>query len=114
MSAKTIEGSFSRWQGLAAAGIIIAAGLLAYSNSFGGPFIFDDTSSIVENSHIRQLWPIWEVFQAEPGWTVAGRSILSLSFALNYQISGPKVWSYHAVKLLDEFQAFGSEAKHVQ
>ncbi len=55
MSAQTIEISFSRWRSLVAAGIIIVAGLLAYHNSFGGPFIFDDDSSIVENSHIRRL-----------------------------------------------------------
>jgi hypothetical protein len=58
MSAKTVGTSFPQWQGLVAAGIIVVAGLLAYHNSFGGPFIFDDTSSIVENSYIRQLWPI--------------------------------------------------------
>ena len=89
----------SRWQSLVAAGMIIIAGLLAYHNSFGGPFIFDGRNSILENPHIRGLWPIWQVFRAEPGSTVAGRPILSLSFALNYQISGLKVWSYHAVNL---------------
>ncbi len=83
--------------------MIIIAGLLAYHNSFGGPFIFDGIPSITENAAIRRLWPIWQVFRAQPGQTVAGRPILSLSLALNYQISGLKVWSYHVVKLLDEF-----------
>ncbi len=97
--ARLAESSFSDWRGFVAGGLIVAAGLLAYCNSFGGPFIFDGKGSIVENSHIRRLWPIWQVFRAEPGSTVAGRPILSLSFALNYQISGLKVWSYHAVNL---------------
>ena len=86
-------------QGLVAVGLIILAGVGSYLNSFQGPFIFDGTASIVENPHIRQLWPIWEVIRAKPGWTVAGRPVLSLSLALNYQISELEVWSYHAVNL---------------
>ena len=33
--------------------LVVAAGLLAYSNSFTGPFIFDDINSIQENQTIR-------------------------------------------------------------
>ena len=83
-------------------------------DSFQGPFVFDDLGSISENPHISRLWPIWEISRAHPVKTVAGRPVLGLSLALNYQISGPKVWSYHVVKRLDEFQASGGEAKHVQ
>ncbi len=90
---------FQRLRILAATGLIVAAGLLAYCNSFSGPFIFDGTDSIVENPSIRRLWPIWEVFSAKPGITVAGRPVLSLSLALNYQISGLEVWSYHLINL---------------
>ena len=92
-------GLSSHWRVLAAAGIIVVAGLLAYHDSFGGPFIFDDVQSILENPHIRQLRPIWEVTRAEPGRTVARRPVLSISLALNYQISELKVWSYHATNL---------------
>ena len=99
MSTKSIESLSSRWPILLAVGIIVIAALGAYHNSFSGPFIFDGKTSISENSHIRRLWPIWHVFRAQPGATVAGRPVLSLSFALNYQISGLKVWSYHAVNL---------------
>jgi hypothetical protein len=35
--------------------LVVAAGLLAYHNSFTGPFIFDDLSSIPENPTIRHL-----------------------------------------------------------
>ncbi len=99
MSSRSIESLFSRRRPLVGAGIIIVAALGAYHNSFSGPFIFDDIASITKNYNIRQLWPIWEVFPAQPGATVAGRPVLSLSFALNYQISGLGVWSYHAVNL---------------
>ena len=99
MASKSVESFFSRWRIVFAVGIIVLAALGAYHNSFSGPFIFDDINSLPENSHIRQLWPIWETVRAGPGTTVAGRPVLSLSFALNYQISGLEVWSYHAVNL---------------
>ena len=92
-------GRFQRLLILAGGAVIIVAGLLAYHNSFSGPFIFDGKTSISENSHIRRLWPIWHVFRAQPGATVSGRPVLSLSLALNYRISGLNVWSYHAVNL---------------
>lgn len=81
---------------LAAIGVIIAVTVLAYSNSFGGPFIFDDCSSIRDNLNIRRAWPVWEVLAAPP----ASRPIVNLSLAINYAISGQKVWSYHAFNLL--------------
>jgi len=95
------EGLRSRWRVFVAAGLIVAAGLLAYCNSFTGPFIFDDLASIRENPDIRGLWPIWSAVggSAKPGATVAGRPVLSFSLALNYQISELEVWSYHAVNL---------------
>ncbi len=93
------EGLSSHWRVVVGAGMIVAAGLLVYCNSFQGPFIYDDKGSIVENPNIRRLWPIWKVAAAEPSDTVAGRPVLSLSLAVNYQISRLEVWSYHAVNL---------------
>ena len=74
MASSSTENLFSRWRILLAAGIIVIAALGAYHNSFSGPFIFDGEASIADNSHIRQLWPIWNIFPAELGSTVAGRS----------------------------------------
>ena len=42
----------------AAAAIIITAAIAAYSNCFDGVFLYDDHASIVENPHIRNLWPL--------------------------------------------------------
>ena len=36
---------------------LVAAGVLAYSNSFAGAFVLDDFPSIVNNPSIRSLWP---------------------------------------------------------
>jgi tetratricopeptide (TPR) repeat protein len=82
---------------LAAAGLVLAA-VAVYSNSFGGPFIFDDLDSIPQNPTIRHL----STALSPPGGgvTVTSRPVLNLSFALNYAISGDRVWSYHALNLL--------------
>ena len=86
------------WAGAA----IFAAGLLAYHNSLGGPFVFDDVPSIADNPTLRQLWPIWNTLRPPHGQgiTVDGRPVLNFSLAVNHAISGTEVWSYHAANLL--------------
>ena len=80
--------------------LLVIIGAAAYSNSFNGPFIFDDEYSIVDNPHILHLWPLGKAMSAPPQATVAGRPIASLSLAVNYVISGYSVWSYHLFNLL--------------
>ena len=80
--------------------ILIGAGLLAYSNTFRVPFIFDDQNAIVRNLHIRSLWPPWDAMITQAQTPVAGRPIVNLSLAINYAISGLHPWSYHAFNLI--------------
>jgi len=87
-----------RWP-LVAAALIAVAITAAYSDSFGGPFIFDDVNSIPDNPHIRHLWPISEAIKAPAQETVAGRPVLSLSLSLTYAVWGLNVVGYHAVNL---------------
>ena len=81
--------------------VVIAAGLLAYHNSFTGAFFHDDFGSILENPTIRHLWPIWQPLLPlrGSGWTVAGRPLINLSLALNYALGGYNVWGYHALNV---------------
>jgi len=84
-----------------AAAAIVAVGLWAYGNSFAGPFVLDDLSSIRDNPTIRHLWPLTGPL-APPrgeGWTVEGRPLLNLSLAVNYAIGGLRVGSYHGLNL---------------
>lgn len=84
----------------AAAGIVLAV-LAAYLNSFSGPFIFDDPSSIVSNPTIRSLWPPWEALSPpHVAVTVGNRPILNLSLAINYAFGGTEVRGYHVGNLL--------------
>lgn len=91
----------SRLRILAAGGVVAVAGTVAYLNSFGGPFVYDDVPGILNNQSIRRLWPPWGAL-AVPAkdLTVSGRPIANLSFAINYALSGTDVWSYHALNLL--------------
>jgi protein O-mannosyl-transferase len=79
--------------------LILAATVLAYANSFSGPFIFDDFSWIETNPHIRQLWPLWNTLQAPPGSAGTGRPVVCLTLALNYAVSRLDPWSYHVANL---------------
>lgn len=92
-------------QAAIAAGIILALALLAYSNSFGTGFHFDDYHQIVNNQHIRQLGNIPSFFRdASAASYELGqrgyRPLLYASFAVNYAVNyywGP---GYHEINLL--------------
>ena len=81
--------------------VLIVAGLLAYHNSFTGPFILDDGPSIQRNPTIRHLWPIWDALSPphKGAITVEGRPIVNLSLAINYALGGYDVRGYHALNL---------------
>lgn len=84
---------------LAASVLIVAATLAAYANSFSGEFLFDDSHSIVDNPHIRRLWPLSYALSAPDQSSLAGRPIVSLSFALNHACTGMSRWGFHAGNL---------------
>ena len=86
---------------------IIAFGVLAYSNTFQVPFLFDDIANIVENPIIKDFRyfrypadvldvpfyaPFYEFFKS--------RFVGYLTFALNYKLNGLNVTGYHIINLL--------------
>ncbi|MDI1336691.1 MAG: tetratricopeptide repeat protein [Lacunisphaera sp.] len=86
----------------AALGLLFAT-LVAYHNSFGVPFVFDDVPAIVDNASLRHLWPPGGVLEPrleDAGVTVSGRPLVNLSLAFNYALGGETVWGYHVVNLL--------------
>ena len=85
---------------LFAALVIAAAALLAYHNSFGVPFVFDDDMAIVANPSLRNLWTAWRPPPELTGLPISGRPVVNFSFGLSYAISGSAVWSYHVINLL--------------
>ncbi len=84
-----------------AGGLLVVLALVAYHNTFGLPFVFDDELAITKNPSIRQLWSLGDVLSPpQNGSGAAGRPLVNLSFALNYALSGEAVWSWHALNLL--------------
>jgi Flp pilus assembly protein TadD len=79
--------------------LLVVAAAAAYANALSGPFVFDDVGAIVENPHVRRLWPLSEALSAPPQATVAGRPLVSLSLALNYAVGGLDVRGYHLTNL---------------
>jgi tetratricopeptide (TPR) repeat protein len=84
---------------LLAGAILVAATAAVYANSLSGAFVFLDVSAILQNPTLRHLWPLGPVLSppADGGLTVGGRPLVNLSLALNFAISGTRVWSYHAL-----------------
>lgn len=69
---------FTRWFPF----ILVAAGILAYANSFSAPFILDDSRVITGNPNIHTLWPPWKAVYVPTRW------VADLSFAVNLAVSG--------------------------
>jgi tetratricopeptide (TPR) repeat protein len=76
---------------------IVMAGAVTYANGLGHPFIFDDSSAIVDNPTIRALRTsaLGGPFQLP----TAGRPLVNVAFAVNYALGGVEPWGYHAVNL---------------
>lgn len=81
--------------------LIILAVVGVYGNTLRVPFVFDDAGAVVNNTSIRQLWPL-KVPLTPPsdGSTATGRPVLNFTYALNYALSGLDGWSYHATNIL--------------
>ena len=80
--------------------LIIAAGVICYSNSFSGPFVLDDLGAIADNTSIRDLSKVGTILTGATHATVIGRPLLNLSLAMNYRFAGTEViWDYHAFNL---------------
>ncbi|MFT3869380.1 MAG: tetratricopeptide repeat protein [Nibricoccus sp.] len=81
------------------AALLAAAGIAAWSNSFNGPFVFDDVGTILNNPSLLKLLS-WETLAGPPGGTTAsGRPLVNLSLALNHALGGFNVRGYHVFNL---------------
>ena len=87
-----------RWGTLLAGCLIVLAVLAAYSNSFSGPFIFDDIPAIVDNPTIQHLGSAWSS-PHDNASGVTSRPLINFSLAVNYALGGFDVRGYHALNL---------------
>jgi tetratricopeptide (TPR) repeat protein len=82
-------GAVRRLYGL----FLVAAGTLAYLNSFTGVFLLDDQHAVVDNALLRRAFGSWREVLALP------RPIVTFSLAANYALGGTDVRGYHAFNL---------------
>lgn len=71
----------------------VSTGLLIYSNSFSGKFLFDDWTQILASDQVRQMRPPVELVLA------SARPVATLTLSLNYALHGEHLWGYHLVNL---------------
>jgi protein O-mannosyl-transferase len=79
-----------RWVSIVVLFVIALAAYAFYS--FRVPFVFDDLLTIQRNADVRFGEFYWNLLSA--------RSVLYLTFTLNFLWSGQEVWSYHLVNFL--------------
>ena len=71
-----------------------AMAFVVYLPSLRSGFLYDDQGVVLDNRAIRDLGALREVLRADPS-----RPLLSLTWAMNYAVSGLKPWSYHLVNV---------------
>ncbi len=77
--------------------IIAILGIIAYSNTFNSPFVFDDSVNIADNPLIKNLDNF--IFPSEGYKGYLPRAVGMFSFALNYHFGGLDTTGYHIVNL---------------
>ena len=93
---------------LLAAGLILLLTLAIYSNSFQAGFHYDDVHQIVMNENIRELGNIPRFFtdaslSSHYKDVKIYRPVTYSSFAVNYAVSGGRVWSWHLFNIVLQF-----------
>jgi len=85
--------------------LLAIAVALAYANSLGADFIYDDNAFVVDNEAIRTFAPLSKFLLSpeafsQPANDHVYRPLASFSFAINYALGGLDVRGYHIVNLL--------------
>ena len=94
----------SRWLLMLGAGALLAVAIGAvYGQALHAPFVYDDLSAIKHNPYTRALWPIGRAMAAPQDSPLAGRPIVSFTFAVNFAVSAMQPWSYHALNMVFHF-----------
>ena len=63
------------------AAVLAVAGLVVFSSALDGPFLFDDEWAVLNNPHVRAVWPLSTSMAAPSQTPLAGRPVPALSFA---------------------------------
>ncbi|MBW1820069.1 MAG: hypothetical protein JRJ60_23260, partial [Deltaproteobacteria bacterium] len=81
--------------------VIAVVCIVVYSNSYEGPFVFDDLHNISENHFLRMTQLDWQsLYNAGFRSPLENRFVANISFALNYYLGGYHVGGYHLINVL--------------
>lgn len=99
------ERAMRRWQQWAGPAVLVLVVLGIYWPGLTGAFIFDDYSTIVDNTrlHIDALrpWSIWRAATSfDPGGTLGARPLAMATLAVNHVLGGLDPWGYKLGGLL--------------
>ena len=96
MAESSMTASRPAWRGTPLV-LAMLCGIVAYSDGFRGPFIFDDIDAILNNPQVNR-----DLSNSRPPapTTLSGRPVLRASFAADDAIGGLNVAVYHATNLL--------------
>jgi len=72
---------------------VVTITVVAYLPSLRGPFVFDDLGNIVGNSLVATFPPALDISNPASRW------LTTLTFAMNYQVSGWDTWSYRVTNV---------------
>ena len=79
------------------AAALVVVGFAVFWNSLPAPFTFDDDHAIVVNEQIRDIST--SLSRTEQGSPLAGRPVVSLTFAINYALGELNVRGYRLVNI---------------
>ena len=95
---------------------LVLVGFAVFWNTLPAPFTFDDDHAIVINQQVRHLSTAFS--RTEEGSPLAGRPLVSLSFAINYALGELNVRGYRlvniAIHVLCALLLFGIAARTFQ
>ena len=80
--------------------LFLFIGVIAYSGSFGVPFLYDDLPNLADNPSIRTLYPPWDSLTPPAGSGLLRRPLANFSFALCHAFFGWNLAGWHAINLL--------------
>jgi tetratricopeptide (TPR) repeat protein len=79
--------------------VLFALALAAHAVARSNPFVFDDVDAIVENPHVRALWPLQQALEAPAGSGASGRPLVALSLAIDHALFGFDAAGWHLVNI---------------
>ena len=80
--------------------LLAVAVIAVYANGLNGPFVLDDSYSIVENPAVQTLWPPWVALNPPPvNMTFYARPFVNLTACVDYAIWGLNPRGYHLTSL---------------